>query len=210
MSQNSKLIISSIILALGANYAFAQSGGSQWVAPSDNPPLGNASAPINVSDQSQEKEGPLTINDALAVYGKALFDDQIIIRGGSPALNFILTSTDAEGTAEWKDIADVLNDAGTALGGGESVGSGVPDGAVMNFDLEACPAGWSPYTKARGRYIVGTPSGGANGVEVGNPLTNGQNVATGEHGHGTHSAWTAPNYAGAQGWPSLPVIGNPG
>jgi hypothetical protein len=38
----------------------------------------------------------------------------------------------------------------------------VPAGAVMAFDLEACPPGWTELATARGRTIVGTnPSAGA-------------------------------------------------
>ncbi len=36
----------------------------------------------------------------------------------------------------------------------------VPSGAVMHFDLAACPPGWSELTAARGRTIVALPSGG--------------------------------------------------
>ncbi len=39
--------------------------------------------------------------------------------------------------------------------------AGVPAGAVMAFDLTSCPAGWSEYTQARGRFLRGIdPSGG--------------------------------------------------
>ena len=36
------------------------------------------------------------------------------------------------------------------------------------------PAGWSEYTSARGRMIVGLPSGGTDGGTVGTALTNAQ------------------------------------
>jgi hypothetical protein len=43
----------------------------------------------------------------------------------------------------------------------------VPRGAVMAFDLAACPAGWSAMTDAQGRVIVGTSTGVALDAKVG-------------------------------------------
>lgn len=43
----------------------------------------------------------------------------------------------------------------SAVGGGGG-GDGVPSGAVMAFDSATCPSGWSDYTTADGRVIVGT------------------------------------------------------
>ena len=36
----------------------------------------------------------------------------------------------------------------------------VPSGMVMYTVSSACPTGWTEFTAARGRYIVGVPSGG--------------------------------------------------
>ena len=33
---------------------------------------------------------------------------------------------------------------------------GVPDGAVIPFDLATCPAGWNTESRAEGRFIIGT------------------------------------------------------
>ncbi|MCZ8323112.1 MAG: hypothetical protein O9296_16260 [Novosphingobium sp.] len=38
----------------------------------------------------------------------------------------------------------------------------VPTGAVMAFDLTACPSGWSEYTAARGRFLRGIDNGAGN------------------------------------------------
>jgi hypothetical protein len=46
----------------------------------------------------------------------------------------------------------------------------VPAGAVMHFDLAACPAGWSELTAARGRTIVGLPAAGTLDATVGTAL----------------------------------------
>lgn len=45
-------------------------------------------------------------------------------------------------------------------GGGGGGGGSTPAGAIMAFDLEACPLGWSIYTAAQGRFLRGIdPSG---------------------------------------------------
>jgi hypothetical protein len=60
---------------------------------------------------------------------------------------------------------------------------GVPSSMIMFFDLSSCPTGWSEYTNARGRYLVGVPAGGAKGITVGNALSNGENRSVGRHAH---------------------------
>jgi hypothetical protein len=59
----------------------------------------------------------------------------------------------------------------------------VPSGAVMFFNLTACPSGWSPLSGAQGRYLVGLPSGGTLGGTVGTALTNLENRPVGRHTH---------------------------
>lgn len=61
-----------------------------------------------------------------------------------------------------------------------------PAGAVVHFDLAACPTGWSEYTDGRGRYLVGLPQGGTPGAGVGTPLASGEDRATGQHTHGVN------------------------
>lgn len=73
--------------------------------------------------------------------------------------------------------------------------AGVPQGAVMFFNLAACPTGWTELTQARGRYIVGLPSAtgtlpGTPGTActddtncVGTALANKENRPVGQHSH---------------------------
>jgi hypothetical protein len=46
----------------------------------------------------------------------------------------------------------------------------VPSGAVMFFDLEACPVGWTELTAAHGRVLIGLTPDGEPGVPQGRAL----------------------------------------
>jgi len=50
--------------------------------------------------------------------------------------------------------------------------AGVPAGAVMFFNADACPAGWSPLAGGQGRVLVGAAPG-ASGTSVGTALADG-------------------------------------
>jgi hypothetical protein len=65
-------------------------------------------------------------------------------------------------------FCDGTNWVAMNAGVGTPVGT-VPSGAVMAFNLASCPAGWSEYTLARGRFIRGIDSTGTvdpDGVRV--------------------------------------------
>lgn len=47
---------------------------------------------------------------------------------------------------------------------------GLPAGAVVFFNVETCPDGWTEMTGLRGRVPVGLPSGGLVGATVGSDL----------------------------------------
>ena len=70
----------------------------------------------------------------------------------------------------------------------------VPTGAVMMFDLAACPAGWSELTSARGRALVGLPAGGTLGGTVGAALGDVENRA---HAHSFDPADCSMSSAGS-------------
>lgn len=87
--------------------------------------------------------------------------------------------------------------SGGGSGGGGGPTSVVPSGAVMAFDLSACPSGWSPVTAAQGRFIVGTGTLGsdsyglgATGGEAQHSLTIAEMPAH-EHGIGTYGLVSA-------------------
>ena len=83
---------------------------------------------------------------------------------------------------------DTLDTDGTGkiLCGTDATGSGsadIPTGAVMAFNLASCPSGWTELTSARGRYIVGLPSGGTLAGTAGTALSNQENRPVGQHNH---------------------------
>jgi hypothetical protein len=64
------------------------------------------------------------------------------------------------------------------------IGGGVLTNLIALFE-GSCPSGWSEYTAARGRVVVGVPSGGTLSGTVGTALTNLENRT---HSHGmTHT-----------------------
>ncbi len=92
----------------------------------------------------------------------------------------------------------------------------VPSGAIMLFDLAACPVGWSELPDAQGRAIVGMPAGGNVKGTVGTALSDMEDRA---HAHtvdpsgvnsttsGAHSHTTdIGNFSSSSwGWPTIPV-----
>jgi len=77
----------------------------------------------------------------------------------------------------------------TNVGGGTAV----PPGAVWFFNLAVCPAGWSELVGARGRYLVGLPSGGSLAGTAGTALADLENRPVGIHSHSitdpAHAHW---------------------
>lgn len=58
--------------------------------------------------------------------------------------------------------------------------SAIPAGAVMSFNLQTCPDGWSLFTEGIGRTVVGYAPGGTLAGTVGEDLDNLESRA---HGH---------------------------
>lgn len=60
----------------------------------------------------------------------------------------------------------------------------VPAGGII-FQTGECWAGWTEYTPARGRYVVGLVGGGTEAGTVGTALGDRESRATGSHSHGS-------------------------
>src|SRR4051812_28789372 len=69
--------------------------------------------------------------------------------------------------------------------------SQLPASLVAYFDASSCPSGWTAYEPARGRYLVGVPTGGTLDSVVGTALSDQENRPTGRHNH----AITDPGHA---------------
>jgi hypothetical protein len=82
--------------------------------------------------------------------------------------------------------------------------AGVPTGAVMLFDADSCPATWTEYTQARGRYMVGRQPSGERGAVVGTELSDKEDRVVGQHNHST----TDPGHTHGAGAQSDILAGN--
>ncbi len=56
-----------------------------------------------------------------------------------------------------------------------------PTGTVLMFNLSSCPSGWTQYSAANGRYVVGATS--SIGTQVGSALSSSENRSVGQHSH---------------------------
>jgi excisionase family DNA binding protein len=77
------------------------------------------------------------------------------------------------------DVSGSINFTGALREDGVEILSGM----IAPF-AGSCPSGWTEYTAARGRYVVGVPSGGTVAGTQGTALTNLENRAVGQHNHG--------------------------
>lgn len=152
---------------VGAVFFTAVSLVLAWTGPTSAPPNGNVSAPINVGTVDQIKNAGLGIN-SLAVFGNA------ILAGASSYLNFGNTSgsggygiRDNAGTMEFKNSAGGWASLQSIVATLVGTDAGIPSGAVMAFNLSACPTGWSGLAGAAGRFIVGVGSNGTNSYALG-------------------------------------------
>jgi hypothetical protein len=80
----------------------------------------------------------------------------------------------------------------------------VPAGAVMAFDLAACPAGWTAYVPAQGRTIVGVNPTGTSDLSV-----RARGASFGEEAHALSvQEMPSHNHGGSTGLDGITVEGN--
>jgi hypothetical protein len=154
-TQNITSAIFATFLFVGIPMVFA------WTAPKAIPPAQNTPAPINVGNIDQIKEASLGLN-GLAVFGRGLYS-----RSSSYVMPTIEQKPDfllgVNGSMGAKSYCDELGqNCFTPTSSGPNYSS-VPAGAVMAFDLAACPTGWSSVTELSGRFVVGVGNSNTNG-----------------------------------------------
>lgn len=76
-------------------------------------------------------------------------------------------------------------------------GGNIPAGAVMAFDLATCPAGWSEYAPARGRFLRGIDNGAGNDPDGTRAPGHAQADAFQHHTHNVNFAAATPGNANA-------------
>jgi len=125
-----------------------------WTGPTATPPANNTPAPINVGVIKQEKDG---IFGSKGFYSLGTGWFSTTTRASWPPLNLTLGINGAVGATQYCDDNGANCKTMTELGGS-------PTGAVMAFDLASCPTGWTAYTAANGRNIIGTGTSGTVGA----------------------------------------------
>jgi hypothetical protein len=148
--------------------------------------------------------------------GITIEQDDVRVSNGGFSVELDFGSDDICGASDWLETEVARSDriggftrlqprqpmpASLNLDGTESV----PAGAVVFFSLDQCPTGWSEYTAARGRAIVGRQPSGTLGGTYGEPLTD---LEEREHHH-EYSISTLTTNDGYHGhiWASIQNVG---
>ncbi len=156
-----KILVLALVIGLSVSYAFA------WTGPSATPPGSNASAPINVSSAEQVKSGPLKVGgfrSFLPAYVNYDSSSDLSSKGTS----FQSLSLAVNGKIGASAYCDQDGNNCGSVGGS---GGGIPVGAIMAFDLTACPDGWvtadgtAGTIDARGVFLRGLDKGANKDVD---------------------------------------------
>lgn len=194
LTETIKILVILAIVVVGVGIVQA------WTGPTATPPNGNTPAPINVSAVTQEKTGIFGSHGFFSL-GTGWFSTST--RASWPPANLTLGINGAVGATQYCDDNGANCKTVTELGGGST--GGMPAGAVMAFDLASCPAGWSAYTAANGRNIIGTGTSGTAGAvnHVRGDATTG---VGGEEKH-TQLISEMPNHDHSLNWRNLTAGG---
>ncbi len=146
----------------------------------DGVPISTGAHTVNTNltnaevETSVESSATLNLHVATTIGGQA-------ISTGAHSLN-----TDTQLTEE--AVVDYITNSPIDLAPGSTIGGSptevIPAGAVMFFNLNTCPSGWTQLTAAQGRFVVGLHTGGSLANTVGTALNNLENRPIGQHGHG--------------------------
>ena len=125
------------------------------------------------------------------------------IASGKLAPNAVLSANIQDGSITTAKLAD-----GSVTSAKLDSEARIPSGAVMHFNLAACPLGWTELIAARGRYLVGLPLGGTLAGTVGTALSNLEDRPVGQHSHGVTDPGHSHNQTATANTPlSFRVVG---
>ena len=110
----------------------------------------------------------------------------------------ISSCSSGTGTGFGKCLWVLVDQGSGGGGGGGGGGDSTPAGAIMAFDLATCPSGWSEYTAARGRFLRGIDSTGANDPDGVRSAGSLQADELKSHTHLTGQGGNGSTAAGAQ------------
>lgn len=157
----SAIKISVLVLTILAGAHYLQAFG-----PTCAPPNCNVDAPINASSTAQEKVGALTVKQSFWISGFAQdgstpLTSSLIIQNGRMLLGTTTSVTSLKGIVDGnlgaRQFCDTLGT--TCVTASTMASSSIPAGAVMAFDSATCPVGWTAFSAAAGRNIIGAGSG---------------------------------------------------
>ena len=162
----------------------------------------------------------------IAILGAFLFALQLFAftePSSSPPLGNVPAPLNVSSSGQSKAGGLILNTGGAEIGliidkGKVCIGTDcrtawpgeVPSGFVGFFNLSNCPAGWSSFSQAQGRYLVGASSG--IGTTVGTALSSQENRPAGEHSHSVQTRrifGTGGNWAATDQTPVTDRLGPP-
>ena len=158
LTENFRVILLALLLAAGISYVYA------WTGPTQAPPNGNVSAPINVGVIDQIKDAGLGVN-VLAVFGQGSFGGEVIIgsTGAScdadleGAIKYNTSSKKPEycDGAAWTELGGAITDNGLPFYGTthtkeqcQSAGGTVVDyqtNSLCKFQNASCSSDWTRF-----------------------------------------------------------------
>jgi hypothetical protein len=117
---------------------------------------------------------------------------------------------DALGRSKLSAVPYAVESARASAATGALASQIVPAGAVMAFDLGACPNGWSPLAEAAGRVVVGAGPGLARGATPGEDFVTLSVAQMPSHGHGVNDPGHAHNVNNTINYNIPPTFGGGG